>query len=860
MNIHKKVQSLINEKKAKINDKQFFTSQALRRHFEDIAYGITKKFGKERISVDIAYVKDGDTAYTTGKRVYINADDKLLEGTNRAERYKLVYGLFSHESGHILYTDFTILKKMKENILTYHKFYPDFPKEARYDAEVGEIKTYLMDTTKASIIAHLLLDLHNIVEDGHIENRMMFNYTGDVKRSLLALRKVHLDAIPTVSVLEAEEEKEEDIINSILQNLLSYAKYGEIKFGDADVSNERIQAVFSLLDDVDAYMITNDALKRAEIGNLIFIKLWCYYKPLIDLLAEQSENNRQYPQQQGSSQQGSGGTPMASSDKSQLGDTRKTSQTRQIAQNSSSQSSQEDKEDEKDEDNTSSAQSSNQPTSQKDQNNGESQSDEEEQEGDTQPAPQTDTDDEDSEADNGSSDDSTDESESEDNNSDDNGEPEDNSNEEDQNEGDDSTNGDSEENSNGDDNESDDGEDNSDGGTDENNSDDTDTEELNSSDNEDDADDTDNSDSCEDNSSDSSDSSQQTDNLSNSNHGAADDVNGNGDFSYDDEYEGNSDFDTANAINDILEEIAEEKANETIEKEIKSDAKDIADSINYGNIHKNCDIVLHRQVNVSDKLIETYQLISPELLSIAKGLVKTVQQKLKDYQQGGKFTNLYFGRRIDKNNLVHTDGKIFYNNRLPQDLPQLSVGVLVDESYSMLDNNRSVYARATAIIVYEFCQQLHIPITIIGHSADDDWSDNTTTMNFYDYCEFDSTDGKDKYRLMDIKARGCTRDGAALRYIMERLVRRPEEQKILFVISDGEPCSNNYEGEPAKADIRSIVKEYEKKGIKTIACAIGSDKKEILSIYGENRFLDITDLSQLPRTMTKKIINSLKIS
>ena len=833
MNIHRKVQSLINEKKATINDKQFFTSQVLRRHFEDIAYGITKKYGKERISVNVDYVKNGETAYTTGRKVYINAGDSLLDGTDRANRYKLVYGLFSHENGHILYTDFTILKKMTDNILNYHKFYPNFPKEARYDAEVGEIKSYLMDTTKANIINDLLLDLHNILEDGHIENRMMFNYTGDVKRSLLAFRKVHLDSISTVSELEADEEKEEDIISSILQNLLSYAKFGEIKFGDADVSNERIQAVFSVLDEIDEYLVTNDALKRAELGNLIFIKFWCYYKPIIDLLTEQNEQNRQFPQLQGSSQQGSGGTPMASSDKSQLGDTRNTTRIKQIMQKSYSQSSQEDnKEDDDSKDNTSSVQSSTQSTSQKAQNNGESQSDDEEQGKKTQTAPQTETDVDDSE-----------DSKDSKNSSNDDREPEINNNEEDQNKGDanakNSTNGDGEETSNDGDNESDDSEDNSNGENDEENSNEADD--------------------CENVFTDSSDNSYQTDNPFDSGYGIADDVEGDGEFSFDDEYEGKSDIDAASTINKLLEEIAEEKATNAIEKEIESEAKEIAEAIDYGNIHKNCNFILHRQVNVSDSLIETYDKISPEILLVAKGLVKTVEQKLKDYQHGGKLTNLYFGRRIERNNLVHTDGKIFYNNRLPQDLPQLSVGVLVDESYSMNVNNRSVYARATASIVYEFCQQLHIPITIVGHSAEEYYGSNSTTMHFFDYCEFNSIDGKDKYRLMDIKYRGCTRDGAALRYIMERLIKRHEEQKILFVISDGKPCSINYTGEPAKADIRSIVREYEKKGINTVACAIGTDKKEILSIYGENRFLDITDLAQLPQTMTKKIINSLKI-
>lgn len=907
-NIHKKVRQLVADKKSKIKDKEFFISSVLRRHFEDIAFGVTQKYGNKRIKVNLLWDENpnAEIGYTNSLTVTLNAGSDFFEGTDRQERYKLLYGVHSHEEGHILYTDFTILKKMKENIMNYQKFYPDFPKEARWDIEVGEIKSYLKEPNKASIINYFLHDLHNIVEDGHIENRMMCRYTGDVKRCLTLMRNHQFEKIPTLLESIEKEEQKEDILSSILQHTLSYAKFGEIKFGGCDLNDERVQAIFSIMDEIDEYMVTMDAFKRAQIGNLIFIKLWNYYKPAIDYLVSKKENEQNFPQLQGATQQGSGGIPMASNEKTPINDNRNKSQTQQQKQKSSSQSnsSQEDN----NEDGSSSS-NTNQSNSQKNQQTGNSQSADSDNDDNTQNgasnSSQTDTEDEnggggansnkteddniDGNETNGSDADSDDAEDNDangntsdaengddsdsDGSGDDGNDDSTDTSDEDGGTTNDTNNGDTDETV-GNDSENDDAEedtsdkegsesdtgDSEEGDTDidnstEDSSDNGDTEDSDEDENNTDADEDDDIDGDEPNSN----SSINQNHQKPSGNGSADEIDGDGDFEDDTDYQGDCDFDASKTIDDLLNEIAEEQATDDWEEDIKSEAQDLVDEIDYGDIHKKCNMVLHRQTEVSDSLIELYQKISPELLAISKGLARAVQQKLKDYQQGGKFTNLYFGRRIDKNNLVHTDGKIFYNNRLPQDLPQLSVGVLVDESGSMNSENRSIYARATALILYDFCQQLNIPITIIGHSDEADFYRKKSTMHFFDYCEFNSIDGRDKYRLMDIKARGCTRDGAALRFIGERLARRPEEQKILFVISDGSPWSVNYEGEPAEADIRGIVQEYEKKGIKTIALAIGDDKKDILSIYGEKRFLDITDLTQLPKTMTKKIISTLKV-
>ena len=214
---------------------------------------------------------------------------------------------------------------------------------------------------------------------------------------------------------------------------------------------------------------------------------------------------------------------------------------------------------------------------------------------------------------------------------------------------------------------------------------------------------------------------------------------------------------------------------------------------------------------------------------------------------GGEGHNLQEHSRLDAHALCRNDGKVFYKNNLPNEIPRISVGLLLDESGSMSCGDRATYARAAAIILYDFCQNLNIPIMVYGHSTG--WR---TGVDLYSYAEFDSFDKNDKYRLMDISARGSNRDGAALRYVAEQLSKREEEVRILILISDGQPADSGYSGTAAEEDLRGIKQEYRRKGLLFVAAAIGDDKQNIERIYGDS-FMDITDLNQLPVKLTAVI-------
>jgi len=184
----------------------------------------------------------------------------------------------------------------------------------------------------------------------------------------------------------------------------------------------------------------------------------------------------------------------------------------------------------------------------------------------------------------------------------------------------------------------------------------------------------------------------------------------------------------------------------------------------------------------------------------------------------------------------------------------MAVAVLVDESGSMGWHDRITSARTAAIVMYDFCTSLGIPLAVYGHT--EEW-DGKPIVNIYNYTEFDSVDRNDRFRIMDMSSRGSNRDGAALRFVAERLEKRSEKIKILIIISDGQPAGEGYGGTAAEADLRGIKKEYKNKGVTMFAAAIGEDKPNIERIYKEG-FLDITDINRLPMFLTKLVVSYLK--
>ena len=326
--------------------------------------------------------------------------------------------------------------------------------------------------------------------------------------------------------------------------------------------------------------------------------------------------------------------------------------------------------------------------------------------------------------------------------------------------------------------------------------------------------------------------------------------NGDGSIVQDSEYEGAGYEFSATDIERVLEEIATGKVNESLEEELSEELQSEATSIQYGNAHRNINITVHRMSHVNQNLIDSYTAVAPQLLMLSKRLQRSVSAILRDKRQGGKQTGLYVGKHLDQHAFHRNDGRVFCNKRLPTEPINMSVALLVDESGSMCGCDRITKARATAIVVQDFCEKLGIPIMIVGHTA------SCAHVELFSYADFKSVDKKDRYRLMDMSARCCNRDGAALRYVAEKLSKQNSDVKMLFIICDGQPNDDGYTGTAAEADLRGIKLEYSRKGVQIFAAAIGDDRANIERIYGAG-YLDITDLNQLPVMLTQLIARNL---
>lgn len=306
---------------------------------------------------------------------------------------------------------------------------------------------------------------------------------------------------------------------------------------------------------------------------------------------------------------------------------------------------------------------------------------------------------------------------------------------------------------------------------------------------------------------------------------------------------GNSKYNELNPEDDSEHAKEEEKK---FRKKLNKDARKVASH----SIHKNVKLIVHRpDWNLENK--EEYIILSKELIPIIREIARKTSPLLEHDVSTEFAKSHYYGSKFQSDSVAYNDFRYFSKKLPPNESPSLVVGLRVDESASMTAFGRLDAAKRTVVAVYEFCKMCNIPVLIYGDTAD---ISKLEQMSIFAYSDFDKEDYNNRYRLMGIRGRGNNRDGMALRIISERLLTSNQQTKLLVSISDGQPkAMDDYTGSYAIDDMKNTIAEFERKGITFLAAAIGQDKEIISEIYGENKFLDITNLEDLPSKLVKVI-------
>ena len=311
---------------------------------------------------------------------------------------------------------------------------------------------------------------------------------------------------------------------------------------------------------------------------------------------------------------------------------------------------------------------------------------------------------------------------------------------------------------------------------------------------------------------------------------------------------------TRSQLMEYIQEAAKEQAENELEERFSRELSRELSETEFDGDHRKVKKALVRETRFSRREMLGCNLYENQVRAIMRRMKPRLLPVLS-CQSPHMERNLFFGSKMDYQALYDPEKRIFCNLEVRKKV-NTAVALLIDMSGSMLDK-RMEQARLCALCLYEFCRSAGIPILVYGHHTDRKYRRvQDETVYLHSLAEFDS-DYKDKYRIAGMRAGGCNRDGAAIIYVGEKLAKRPEKIKLLFLISDGFPNATCYNGKKAEEDLVKIKGKLEKKRITTLTAAIGEDKEAIQRIYREG-FLDISDLEQLPYLLPRQILKYIR--
>ena len=201
---------------------------------------------------------------------------------------------------------------------------------------------------------------------------------------------------------------------------------------------------------------------------------------------------------------------------------------------------------------------------------------------------------------------------------------------------------------------------------------------------------------------------------------------------------------------------------------------------------------------------------------------------------------------------------LFKNVIVDEDKP-LDVCLLVDESGSM-GSWKMDKARQTAIALREALKDNQaLNLWVFGHTADGyNWhKEGETNMSVY----WSPTYQSDVKAIGAMTARAENRDGMALLASAERVKSESPSMgsnKLMIVISDGEPSANGYRYAMGVPHTKKCVKHLEGQGWSIIQVGISGARERSMREMFSN-YLLVDDTNELPAKISKIIRKVIKV-
>jgi len=244
-----------------------------------------------------------------------------------------------------------------------------------------------------------------------------------------------------------------------------------------------------------------------------------------------------------------------------------------------------------------------------------------------------------------------------------------------------------------------------------------------------------------------------------------------------------------------------------------------------------------------------------------RGAVEQIRNALQF--QAGKRTIETYGLRsgeLDEGNLhkLSYDCEHIWAQKTISKLPDVAVGILVDQSGSMNGGHKIEQARTMCILLAEALRKIAgVRLYVYGHTANQGGMDDMTIYEHYS-----PSDGSDLTRLGGIRAYSNNYDGYAIKEVARRLARDEAKKKYLFVIADGLPSGAGYGGEEGCKHVTSVCKfTRDRLKIGTYAFAVGVSghyQSNFKRQYGDKQVVFVDRVSKCLPQIVRFLRNAMQ--
>lgn len=306
----KEIKRAIRKKRTDIRLEDIVKSKAFKDYITSGMLTLFKKHKREPNLNYKVYYKEGDmtTALTNNKEIIVNAANSLFTKRDDLDEplsvsVDHILGVMLHEAGHVLYTNFSVLRKYKEQFRKGELMVSSIELSKEEKQSLKEINNLLNDnksnvvlgvslTKTKAFIYNIFNWLNNAIEDGRIEKILLDRDAdfGGYCNGLIGLRNKQRDEIVGSNIQDIEK---------YLNACFEYAKYGTSTTYTGDVFPELEEAKPI----IDIMLDCKEAMKFTEYTvELICIAYPNLIKPLLtDQTDDQSDDDQSNDNSQGSS-------------------------------------------------------------------------------------------------------------------------------------------------------------------------------------------------------------------------------------------------------------------------------------------------------------------------------------------------------------------------------------------------------------------------------------------------------------------------------------------------------------------------------------------------------------------------------